>query len=102
MDTTTSREENVYEEMQGAEEKRQATTRHEYAWRSNTVVLRRMLFVVAAVRVVALLIAIAALILVLTEKNLRNDSTAKGQGKHTSEYFVECLERKMVNFKLGK
>ena len=67
--------------MKGAEEKRQASAEHECACQCDTVVLRRMLFVVAAVAAVALLIAIATLILALTAKNLRNDSTANVQGK---------------------
>ena len=77
--------------MHGADKKRQASTEHEYAWQSDTVVLRRMLFVAAAVAALALLIAIAALILALTAKNLRNDSTAKVQGEQNSEYFVDNL-----------
>ena len=67
--------------VQGAEEKRQASTQHEYASRCNTVVLRRMLFVIAAVAAVALLTAIATLILALTAMKPRNDSTEKVQGK---------------------
>ena len=73
--------------MQGAEEKRQASTGHEYASHRNTVVLRRMLFVVVAVAAVALLTAIASLILALTAMKPGNDSTAKVQGKQNSDYF---------------
>ena len=74
--------------MQGVEEKRQASTEHEYACQCDTVVLRRMLFVVAAVAVVGLVTAIATLILALTAMKPRNDSsTAKVQGKQNYEYF---------------
>ena len=57
--------------MQGTEQKTQAP---------EAVVLRRMLFVIAAVAAVALLVAIATLILALTAMKPRNDSTAKVQG----------------------
>ena len=73
--------------MQGAEEKRQASTEHECASQCDTVVLRRMLFVVAAVAVVAFLTAIATLILALTAMKPGNDSTAQVQGKQNYEYF---------------
>ena len=71
--------------IQGAEEKRQASTEHECACQCDTVVLRRMLFVVAAVAAVALLTAIATLILALTAMKPRDDSAAKVQGKSISE-----------------
>ena len=82
--------------MQGVKEKRQASAELEYAWQSDMVVLRRMLFVVVAVAAVALLVAIATLILALTAMKPRNDSTAKVQGKQNSVYFKREKEETML------
>ena len=71
----------IEQTMLGAEEKRQASTQHEYASQRDTVVLRRTLSVITAVAAVTFLVAIATLILALTEIKPRNDSTAKVQGK---------------------
>ncbi len=73
--------------MQGTEEKRNASAGHENTCQCDTVVLRRMLFLVSVVAAVALLTAIATLILALTVMKLQNDSTTKVNGKQKCKYF---------------
>ncbi|KAL9953412.1 hypothetical protein ACROYT_G040828 [Oculina patagonica] len=63
--------------MQGAEEKRNASAEHEKTCQCDTVVLRRMLFLVSVVAAAALLVAIATLILAVTVMKLQNDSSTK-------------------------
>lgn len=68
--------------MQRIEKKQNVSAEHQNACQCDTVVLRRMLFLMSVVAAVALLTAIAALILAFT--------ALKGevQGKQSFDYFV--------------
>ena len=73
--TPTTKQVTLEKKTQGAKKKRKWSTQCENAYPSDAVVLRRLVFISAAVVAVAFLTAVTSLILALTVMMSRNDST---------------------------
>ena len=86
--TTATKQVTLEKKTQDARKKRKWSTQRENAYPSDAVVLRRLVFISAAVVAVAFLTAITTLILALSMMMSRNDSTvaSKQQNDYGAMY----------------